>query len=162
MLLLTLLAPALLQTTPVKPLPRANPSPPPVTEETQVLAPVQALFDALAKRDGAAILARGLPNATTWASVERPDGTRVTRQRPFAEFANAVSGAGPRLEERFVGTPAVEIDGDMAMVWGDYVFLLDGKLSHCGVDHVSLLRDNGQWKIAHMAWTQRTTGCPAQ
>jgi hypothetical protein len=50
----------------------------------------------------------------------------------------------------------------MAMVWGDYVFLIDGKLSHCGVDHVSLLRENGQWKIAHLAWTQRTSDCAVQ
>ena len=152
----------LAQITPVQPLPRGNPSPPPISEETQVLAPVQALFDALAKRDGAAILARALPNATTVAVGQRPDGTRVVRQRSFTEFAEQLKQGNQRLEERFIGTPAVEIDGDMAMVWGDYVFLIDGKLSHCGVDHVSLVRENGQWKIAHLAWTQRTSDCAVQ
>lgn len=156
-----ILLPLLLQTTPVQPLPRATPLPPPVSEETQVLAPVEALFAALTARDGAAIRARALPNATTVASVERPDGTRTIRQLALADFAAGLKPGPERFEERFVGTPAVEIDGDMAMVWGTYVFLIDGKLSHCGVDHVSLLRESGAWKIAHIAWTQRTNDCPA-
>ena len=36
----------------------------------------------------------------------------------------------------------------MAMVWAPYRFTIDGKLSHCGYNHYSLVRDAGRWKIA--------------
>jgi hypothetical protein len=58
--------------------------------------------------------------------------------------------------------PAIETDGDLAMVWGDYSFFVDGKLHHCGVNHFGLVRIDGQWKVASLAWTSRTTSCPGQ
>ena len=70
-------------------------------------------------------------------------------------------GEGPALEERLVGAPAIEIDGDIAMVWSPYVFLVDGKLSHCGTDHFDLVREAGQWKVLNITWTKRKTDCPA-
>src|SRR3546814_6159289 len=60
--------------------------------------------------------------------------------------------------ERFTGPPAVEIDGDIAMVWAPYTFLLDGKPHHCGIDHFDLIREGIQWKVLNVTWSQRTTG----
>ncbi len=56
-------------------------------------------------------------------------------------------------------SPAVEIDGDIAMVWGRYVFLHDGKPHHCGIDHFDLVRTEGAWRIVNATWSSRTTGC---
>src|SRR3546814_4268831 len=64
--------------------------------------------------------------------------------------------------ERFTGPPAVEIDGDIAMVWAPYTFLLDGKPHHCGIDHFDLIREGIQWKVLNVTWSQRTTGCGAR
>ncbi len=63
-----------------------------------------------------------------------------------------------RFEERLTDM-AIEVDGDIAMVWGPYLFLIDGKISHCGVDHFDLVRENGRWTIANITWSQRTRGC---
>src|SRR3546814_10786446 len=51
--------------------------------------------------------------------------------------------------ERFTGPPAVEIDGDIAMVWAPYTFLLDGKPHHCGIDHFDLIREGIQRSEEH-------------
>lgn len=149
-----------LQVTPVQPLPKGDALPPPGAEEAAVLAPINRMFAGLAAKDGAAIMAELTPDASGYAVVENPDGTKRGSRVEFAKFAAGVAGAPGRLEERLI-TPAIEIDGDIAMVWSPYVFVRDGKLSHCGIDHFSLVRTDGRWRIAHLQWTQRTTDCPA-
>ena len=69
---------------------------------------------------------------------------------------------GPEKFEERLSDPAIESDGSVAMVWGNYVFLIDGNVHHCGVDHFDLVRDNGAWKIANVSWSERVTGCPRQ
>ena len=156
-LFLPLLLAAAPQSTSTK-LPPANPLPPPVSEEGQVMAPINALFDGLARRDSAIILAAMRPDGTATTAAEKPDGTRAVRHMTAAEFAAGVKPGPERFEERLTD-PAIEIDGDIAMVWSPYVFLIDGKVHHCGVDHFSLVRDGGSWKIANVTWSSRTTGC---
>jgi hypothetical protein len=148
-----------LQTTPVAPIERGTALPPPGTEEAQVLAPVQRLFDALAARSPAAILAEVRPDGRATAVDEKADGTRAITTTDWPAFAQRIAAPGPRLAESLTGTPAVEIDGDIAMVWSGYTFTVDGKTSHCGTDHIDLIRENDRWKILNLTWTKRTTGC---
>ncbi len=159
-----LLAFLLAQITPVQPLPKGTGLPPTAerADDTQaVLATMQRMFDGLAARDGARILAETRSEGGATASVERPDGTRRLRRLTWAEFAAGVKPGPERLQERLTD-PAVEVDGDIAMVWSPYVFTVDGKLSHCGIDHFDLVREGGTWKVLNVTWTQRTAGCATQ
>lgn len=160
---LTLLAPlpALAQTTPVAPIVKGTALPPPGTEEAAVLAPIQAMFAGLAARDGAAILAQTRTEGGATVAVEKPDGSRSIRHLSWAEFTGGIKPGPEKFEER-LSTPAIEVDGDIAMVWSPYVFLIDGKAHHCGINHFDLLRENGSWKVLNVTWSQRTTGCSAQ
>ena len=142
-------------------LPPANPLPPPASEEGQVMMPVTTLFDGLARRDPAVVLAAMRPDATATVATEQADGARSVRRLSAADFAAQIKPGPERLEERLTD-PAVEIDGDIAMVWSPYVFTIDGKIHHCGVDHFDLVRENGRWKIANVTWSSRTAGCAAQ
>lgn len=157
---MSLLLALLLQTTPVAPLPKAVPLPPPDAETAAVLAPIDRMFAALTARDAAQILANTLPAGKATAVMTLPDGTRAVRSRSWADFAEGLKDGPGKLEERLVN-PVVEIDGDIAMVWSSYVFLIDGKRSHCGVDHFDMVRDAGGWKVLNITWTQRQTDCPA-
>jgi hypothetical protein len=142
-------------------LPPAEALPPPGAEEAAVLAPITRMFAALEARDATALLAEVRPEGAGTSVVERPDGTRVIRRTPWPDFAKMIaSGGKERLVER-ITNPAVEIDGDIAMVWAPYTFQIDGKLSHCGTDHFDLIREGGRWRILSITWTQRTSGCPA-
>ncbi|WP_084239026.1 nuclear transport factor 2 family protein, partial [Sphingomonas asaccharolytica] len=138
----------------------ANPLPPPVSEEGQVMAPINAMFDGLARRDSAIILASMRPDGTATSAGEKPDGTRNVRHMTAAEFVAAIKPGPERYEER-ISDPAIEIDGDIAMVWAPYTFLIDGKVHHCGIDHFDLVRENGKWLVQNITWSSRTTGCPA-
>jgi ketosteroid isomerase-like protein len=158
MILLFLLA----QITPVQPIVKGTGLPPAVvTEETGVLVPIDALFAGLAARDPQAILAAMRPDAGATVAEEKPDGTRSVRHMTAREFAAMVKPGPERYAER-ITDPAIEIDGDIAMVWAPYVFTIDGKPAHCGYDHFDLVRENARWKIQSVTWSSRTTGCAAQ
>ena len=61
--------------------------------------------------------------------------------------------------ERWTGDPTVMIRGPIAVVWGEYEFLVDGDFSHCGVDSIDLVKVDGDWKIANWMWTVEEDGC---
>ncbi len=142
-------------------LPPANPLPYTDADTANILTPVNALLAAVAARDGAAILAQVRPEGSATAAIERADGTRAIRRQGWAEFAAAVRPGPERYAERLLD-PAVEVDGDMAMVWSPYVFTVDGRVDHCGADHFDLVREGGRWRILNLTWSQRTTGCDAR
>ncbi|WP_448664870.1 hypothetical protein ACG3SL_09415 [Sphingomonas sp. CJ20] len=159
--MLPLLLALALQTTPVAPIVKGTALPPPASEEAQVLAPVTALFAAITARDAKAVEPLLLPGGGAITATEKPDGTRSITRTPWPQFLTRFAPGAERLEER-MPAPAIEIDGDVAMVWGDYVFLIDGKVHHCGVNHFDMIREGGAWKVANVSWSSRTTGCPAK
>ncbi|AJP71465.1 nuclear transport factor 2 family protein [Sphingomonas hengshuiensis] len=159
--MLPLLLALALQTTPVAPIVKGTALPPPASEEAEVLAPITALFAAITTRDATTVEPLLLPGGAAIIATEKPDGSRSITRTPWPQLLARFTPGAERLEER-MRSPAIEIDGDIAMVWGDYVFLIDGKVHHCGVDHFDMVRENGAWKIANVSWTSRTTGCPAQ
>jgi hypothetical protein len=158
MILLSLLL-AAGQITPVQPIVKGTGLPPAaMTEEAGVMVPIDALLVALAARDGQAILAQVRPDGSATVAEEKPDGTRSVRRTSWPDFAASIRPGSERYVERLTD-PAVDIDGDIAMVWSPYVFTIDGKVSHCGTDHFDMVREAGRWKIANLTWSKRTTGC---
>lgn len=174
-MLLTLLALTLAPQTAGLPLPAANPprsvpsptklppanplAPPDGSDERAVLATVDRLLGGINTRDAAAV--RSVLRADGGATIvtEAAGGASV-RFMAWPELL-ARFEPGPETFDERISSPAVEIDGDVAMVWAPYVFRLNGKVHHCGTDHFSLVREAGAWKIASLTWNQRTTGCPA-
>ncbi|HZB70451.1 MAG TPA: nuclear transport factor 2 family protein, partial [Sphingomicrobium sp.] len=121
--------------------------------------PIQQLFAAFEVGDSAAMLRQVYP-----AGRVTTTGTRATssglRQMSWTEFAARI-----KPDARFTETisnPAIEIDGDVAMVWAPFVVRVDGKVSNCGYDHFDLVRENGVWKVMNLTFSSRITGCPAE
>lgn len=139
-------------------LPPASPLPPPDGTVAGIMAPVDAMFAGLAARDGSAILAQTRPEGGATVASEKADGTPTIRHMSWDEFAGGIKPGPERYAERLVD-PAIEIDGDIAMIWSPYVFTIDDKVHHCGYDHFDLLREGGRWKILNVTWSQRMTGC---
>jgi hypothetical protein len=142
-------------------LPPAKALPPPAGDEQAVLATINQMFAGMAAKDGAQILSHARPDGRLTGVRLTPGAPSTIRSQSWSAFAAGFKpGEGPSLEERLVGMPAVEIDSDIAMVWSPYIFLIDGKLSHCGIDHFDMVREQGRWKVLNVTWTRRTTDCP--
>lgn len=139
-------------------LPPANALPPPGTVEAAVMAPVDAVFAAIAASDGERMREAVRADGNLLVATEAADGTRKLLRRTMADFIAGLKPGGPKLEERLYN-PAIEIDGDVAFVWGRYNFYIDGKLHHCGYDLFDLVRDADGWRVANITYSSRTTGC---
>ncbi|OYY67371.1 nuclear transport factor 2 family protein [Sphingomonas sp. 28-63-12] len=154
-----ILLPLLLQITPIQPLPKGTGLPPsPQDEASAVMAPVNAAFAAIAARNGELLRPVVREEGNLFVASVAADGTRKITRRPMTEFITGMKPGPERYEERLYD-PAIEVDGDVALVWGRYNFYIDGKLHHCGYDHFDLVRESGQWRIANITYSSRTTGC---
>lgn len=142
-------------------LPPAGPIPPPSADEQLVMQPVNAVLAGIAARNPAAISAQLVAGGSATIVTEQPNGMRTIERSAWPEAIARFRPGREKFEER-LSDPAIETDGNVALVWGNYVFLIDGKIHHCGTDHFDLVRDSGGWKIANVTFSVRTAGCPAQ
>ena len=94
-------------------------------EEVAVLAPVDAMFQGMTKRDPAAIKAAALPGTIM---VLMRDGK--PEQMTIEAFADHFGTPTERHMEERIHDPLVRIDHDLAVVWAPFEFLVDGKKDH--------------------------------
>jgi hypothetical protein len=140
-------------------LPPAKALPTPDGDAAAVLAPINSVFAAFERGDAAAMLRYVYPAGRVTATGTRANSSGL-RQQSWTEFSQRLQlGAG--FQER-ISDPAIEIDGDVAMVWAPFVVRVGGKVSNCGYDLFDLVRDNGTWKIMNVTFSSRTTDCPDQ
>src|SRR3954470_5435726 len=140
-------------------LPPAHALPPPSGDEQAVLAPVNALLASFSAGDSAAILRWVYPDGRVTATGTRASGSGL-RQQSWTAFAQQITPDAAFQET--ISDPAVEVDGDAAMVWAPFVVRVGGRVSNCGFDHFDLVRDNGAWKVMNLTFSSRIAGCPAQ
>jgi len=122
----------------------------PTKDEQAVMAPITAMFDAMAKHDVVAFKKPLLPGGSM---VLMRDGKPT--QLTFDAFADLVGRPGKAQIEERIHDPLVRIDNDLAVVWAPFDFLVDGKVDHCGTDLFNLVRADGKWLIASVADTGR-------
>jgi hypothetical protein len=118
-------------------------------DDRAVLAPVNMLFDGMAKRDGPAVVASAIPGATF---VSQQYGT--LQQITFEQFGQRIGMGTTHIDER-IHDPLIRVDNDLAVVWAPFEFRIDGKLDHCGTDLFSLVHTDGRWLIGSLSATLR-------
>ncbi|MEO8369715.1 MAG: nuclear transport factor 2 family protein [Candidatus Solibacter sp.] len=128
------------------------------SEEKDVIGVVQKIFDAIAAHDGEMIRAALLPDARIY--VVRESG--AASSTAVSDMVTQVSNGKAPMLERFTSAPKVLVRGRIAQVWGEYEFLLDSKLSHCGVDTATLFKTADGWKISTLSYNVERTGCPTK
>jgi hypothetical protein len=120
-------------------------------EEKAVLAAFQAMLDGLGKRDKAAMLTQLLPGGS--ATLMR-NGKPV--QMTFEALTDRLSQPGNETHEERIREPLIRVDGNVAIIWAPFEFLLNGKVDHCGRDIVTLVRVDERWLIATIGDNSRT------
>jgi hypothetical protein len=112
------------------------------SEQAAALASFQGLLDGLGKRDKAAMMAQVLPGASgTFVRDGKP------KQMTIEALADNIAKPGSDTYEERIRDPLVRVDGDIAIVWARFQFLLNGKIDHCGTDIATLVLSEGRWLI---------------
>jgi hypothetical protein len=118
-------------------------------ERAAAVAVADAALSAITRGDMAGFTDLMLPEAVLFPTSTR-DGLTRYRHRTRAEQRDAPVTAA--VTERG-WSPEIRVNGPLAMVWYPYDLYLDGKWSHCGVDAFTLIKHDGRWRIATMAWS---------
>ena len=126
-------------------------------DEEACLDAVQGFFDVIATSDAEAGAALMVPEGA-FVSVRARDGERSLRSFTNADWLARMGEQDQAYFEAFDGEPTVLVDGDVAVVWGRYVFDVDGARSHVGTDAFTLVRTDAGWRIAGGAYTVEATG----
>lgn len=83
----------------------------------------------------------------------------VLRRTPAAGFLQAVGAPREEVWDERISNLQIQIDGPLASAWMDYSFYRGDAFSHCGVNTMTLLREEDGWKIFAISDTRRRTGC---
>jgi hypothetical protein len=127
-------------------------------EHDAAYAVITTLFDGMRTRDTASMRAAFAPGA----SLQSVGPNGQLRADPIDGWIGSVASApaGLVLDER-LGTPIVQVSGNLATVWVDYWFFAGDRFSHCGVDAFVLAKMSGSWRILSVADTRQREGCAA-
>jgi hypothetical protein len=138
-------------------LPPARALPPPTGDEQAVLNSANALLSAFNTGNPVEVLRWVYPDGRVTGTGTLPSRSGV-RSESWAQFTQRL---GNSAFQETISDPAVEVDGDAAMVWAPFVVRIGGKVSNCGFDHFDLVRENGTWKTMNLTFSSRITRCPA-
>ncbi len=119
---------------------------------------IDNLFAEMAAANPPAILALQMPESQIVAVARGKDGKNQIHYYSADAFSKFFTKKDANIEERMYA-PKTEVDGDVAMYWGRYVFFAGGKISHCGLNTFHLVKTDDGWKIAGAASTIDPTAC---
>ena len=124
-------------------------------DQAAAYAVITKLFDGMRSRDTASMRAAFVSGA----SLQSVSANGVRNDAIDAWIGSIASApAGLVLDER-LGTPVVQVSGDLASVWVEYWFFAGERFSHCGVDAFVLAKQAGAWRILSVADTRKREGC---
>jgi hypothetical protein len=133
-------------------------------DRTAILALMQQAFLAVGSDDPEDMRALQLADGTSISMRPHSNGKKGKFEMRLS--TNEAFLDGPieqrRLVEAWTAEPTLIIGSPIAVVWGEYDFWIDGEFSHCGIDSVSLVKLDGEWKIANWIWTVETKKCPTK
>lgn len=127
-------------------------------DKAAAIALVDQLFTEMESANPAGIASLFLPDAQLAAAIKKKDGKTDLEMLNRDTFSKFFTDKKAVVEERMYD-PKVAIDGDWAMVWGRYIFFVNKKVSHCGIDQFNLFRTADGWKIANAASTIDPQAC---
>jgi len=139
-------------------MPPSQALPPPTSEEQAVLNSANALLAAFNTGNAAEILRWVYPDGRVTGTGTLPTRSGL-RSESWTQFTQRLGNS--RFQET-ITDPAIEVDGDAAMIWAPFVVRISGKVINCGIDHFDLVRENATWKVMNLTFSSRITGCPAQ
>ncbi len=130
-----------------------------VAQDADILKPVYQLFDGMRAGDSTAVRDAFMPAAIMETISTDKAGNVIVKQGELSDFVTAVGTPHDAQWDEKIWSYKVRKDGNLATVWTDYTFYLGEKLSHCGINSFTLVKQAEDWKIKHLIDTRRRENC---
>ena len=124
-------------------------------EKHQIQSVVETFFKGFHEKDST-VINSVLNNSFNLNSISYKENNAVLKSYIGDTFISAVISRNdnPVWTEKLMSFE-IKIDGPLANAWVEYEFWLDGKLSHCGVNSINLIKEKNGWKIFNITDSRR-------
>lgn len=130
-------------------------------DSKDALAVINTMFTEMANYNPAAIAALYTKDSNLTAVIKTKAGKTVIEAFTGEAFSKNFAEKKGEIKENMYA-PEVKVYGDLALVYGRYVFSVNKNISHCGVNAFHLVRTETGWKIANASSTIDPTSCTAE
>jgi len=131
------------------------------TELENVEAVIHELFDAYRAGDSTRVRAVFTGKAVLQrAYYDQSQFSHLSDMTSVDVFVKYIGAGLSQLHDEQLWNMKTHVNHNLASVWAEFAFFLDGKLHHCGVENFLLHKeDDGSWKIFHLVDTHEVDGC---
>lgn len=126
--------------------------------QTNALKSVDKLFELMAAHNPAEIIKLHTAESQLTALIFGRDGKKTTENLTREAFSKFFETKRAELAEKMYDVKSFEF-GDMATVDGRYIFTVNNKLQHCGMNSFHLIRTADGWKLGNSISTIEPNGC---
>lgn len=126
-------------------------------EHRALIASLDDFFAAIAARDFVRMRELMTADGVIHGYRNGPAGVQVTA-RSHGQFIDGIQNSESILVERY-WDPQIAITDRMATVFAPYDVFIDGRFSHCGVNHISMLKVDEGWIIAGVVYSIMVEEC---
>lgn len=124
----------------------------------EVSATVDKLFELMAAHNPAEIIKLHTAESQLTALISGRDGKKTTENLTREAFSKFFETKRAELAEKMYDVKT-SVFGDMATVDGRYIFTVNNKLQHCGMNSFHLVRTADGWKLGNSISTIEPNGC---
>lgn len=130
------------------------------TDEEQIKATINQVFDGMRKSDSSLVRAALHPSCSLKSIGKSKTGEVRLQEDAILGWLKQIGTKreGIILDERLTSYD-IKVDGEMAMAWTPYEFYINDKFSHCGVDMFTMMKTDKGWKIVGIVDTRRKENC---
>ncbi len=130
------------------------------SEEERIEKVLTQLFDGMRAGDSASVAQVFHKDAILQSTWYDQSGQNKFKNGDLAGFIKAIGSPHEAVWDEQIDEVVMRVDDGLAQIWCPYAFYLGEKFSHCGVNAISLVKDeNQEWKIIHLIDTRRKEQC---
>ena len=123
-------------------------------QNEQIMLPIMSLFDGMRESD-----APKVRSAFASQAIIHRAHSSLREDTTVDNFAKAVASKGDAIWDEKIWDIQINTEDNLASVWTQFGFVLNGSLSHCGVNSFQLYKFEDGWKIIYLVDTFRQDNC---
>lgn len=124
-------------------------------QKKEIFAPVLRLFDGMREHNKAKMISAFAEKA----SIIRASRSGQLKYTDVVGFADSIAKRkNDMMDERIINYRIQQFD-NLASIWTYFVFYYNGKISHCGVNAIQVVKFEKEWKIGSLMDTAAKGSC---
>lgn len=124
-------------------------------EKEAVNAVLIKIFDAMRAGDDEALKMLVLPDT----KLDRIKPNESVERGELAGWIGWVATLSPGQADEQIFDVEINVEGPLATAWAPFTIAIDGKMTSCGVNHFTLVKENESWKVAYLIDTHTPDKC---